>query len=107
MVVNQTTLELSKVIGIRQQPRNSSYLAITVSNNLIIIHEVILPVNFRSIFRSTFVPRFYVQDFRHLTILRRGLHILYNTQFKQTENRLNVDDVCAILMSDKSEMVLY
>ena len=107
MVVNQTTLELSKVIEIRQQPRDSPYLTITVSNNFTIIHEVILPVNFRSIFRSTFVPRFYLQDFRPLTILCRGLHILYNTQFKQMENRLNVDHVCAILMSDKSEMVLY
>ena len=71
MVVNNKTPELSRVIDIHQQPRNSDYLTLG--------------------------------DFGLLTILDQGLRILYSTQYKPVENRVDVDHVCSVIMGDGSD----
>ena len=38
-----------------------------------------------------------------LTLLRQGLHILFSTQYKPTENKSDVDHICSVIMGDMTE----
>ena len=45
----------------------------------------------------------YFQDFGLLTILDQGLRILYSTQYRPVENKVDIDHVCSVIMGDGSK----